>query len=118
MFCPICKAEYEKDIQVCADCNVSLVKTLPEETHEAEFEYEKLLQTYNQADLGIIKSILDDAEMTYYVEGENFLGVGPMIQPVIVFIRSDQVEDAKVLLKDVEMNYWGGSVHEPEKDEE
>ncbi len=29
MFCPKCKAEYEKGILECADCHVALVEQLP-----------------------------------------------------------------------------------------
>jgi len=72
-------------------------------------EYVELLASLNQGDLGIIKSILDEANLDYYLSGENFLTVEPLIQPARVYINRVDLETARELLKDFKLNPWGAS---------
>lgn len=100
MFCPECKAEYVKGIKVCADCEVPLVEKLPEEKKEriVRVEYEELLYTPDQGLVVIIKSILDNAGITYYFQGDRFAHLYPV--PARLFIKKEEIQEARDLLKD------------------
>jgi hypothetical protein len=109
LFCPKCGAEYREGFTVCADCGVSLVYERPAETHdEVEYvEYEEILRTFNPADVAVIKSILDGAEIPYFFKGENFLLVRPLVEPAALMVSKEQAARARDLLKDLKPRYKG-----------
>ena len=96
--CPECEA--------LIDLGVNPPKVLNKEN------YVELLSSLNQGDIALIRSILDDSEVDYYVFGENFLGVDPLIQPARFFVNENQLEKAKEVLKDYHLNIWGTSRNE------
>lgn len=112
MFCPKCKAEYRDGFKICSDCNITLVKNpLDIEVGEPEFvDFTEVLATYNPADIAFIKSLLDSAGIQYYFKGENFMYVRPLADPVRLMIRTDQVEEARALLENVELSVTGISL--------
>ena len=93
--CPECEA--------LIDFGVNPPKILNKEN------YIELFSSLNQGDIAIIKSILDDSEVDYYVFGENFLSVDPLIQPARFFVNQNQIDEAKEVLKDFQLNIWGTS---------
>ncbi len=95
MFCPQCKSEYLIGITECVDCRVPLLSVLPSEPDHSTNGYVRVLATYNAADIAIVKSILDDAEIDYYFEGEGFNGVSPLIQPTVLYVLHHQEEEAR-----------------------
>ena len=104
MFCPKCKAEYVDGKTRCADCKVDLVYTLPEEKkqpHKPSFK--PFMDVMNPADIAIIKSILDEAEIDYYFQGDTAHAIYiPMLEPAILMVREDQFETVEGLLRDLE----------------
>ena len=104
MFCPKCRAEYVNGVTKCADCGVSLVYTLPEEKElQPKPSYKRFMEVANIGDIAIIKSILDDAEMDYYFQGETAHATYmSMLEPAILMIREDQFETVTELLKELE----------------
>ncbi len=113
MFCPKCKAEYRTGFTVCADCHVALIEKLDPEPVPGQkskgdveyIQYTALLSTFNLGDIAVIKSILDGEKITYYVKGENFHMSRPGIQPAIVMVKSDQIEKAADVLKDLDLTF-------------
>lgn len=102
MFCPKCRTEYSKGIYVCADCGVSLVpEPLPEPPPESpEYsEFEEILFTFNAGDIAVIKSLFDSEGIVYYFRGEFFSYVHPLAQPARLMVRADQAEEAREILK-------------------
>ena len=79
--------------------------------------YCRLLSTFNQADISIIKSILDDGGIDYMVLGENFLSVRPLVEPVLFYVNVEQEEEAKALIENVDLNVWGTSMRAIEEEE-
>jgi hypothetical protein len=67
------------------------------------------LSSLNQVDIGLIKSILGNADIEYYVFGENFLSAEPLLQPARFFVNGNKLEEAKELLKDYDLRIWGFS---------
>jgi hypothetical protein len=107
MFCPNCKAEYLAGVAVCAECDVPLVDALPVIDHEkSEPTYVEVI-TYNAGDIALIKSILDDGEIEYQIEGEYFNSMLPLLQPVKILVPENKVEVAKEILKDFNLTYLG-----------
>jgi hypothetical protein len=118
MFCPKCRSEYIDGITLCKECNVSLVESIPAEPEM--YTFVKILSTFNLADIAIIKSMLDDGEITYYFIGENFNQIDQLVQPARLFVREDQADETRELLKNLNITYMGLSSlsREREKDED
>lgn len=112
MFCPECRTEYVEEISVCADCGALLVPELPTEA-ESEWPenvgFQEILATFNAGDIAIIKSLLDSENIDYYFHGEFFNYIEPLVQPARLMIRADQVQEARGILKDLEIEYTLGS---------
>lgn len=119
MFCPNCKAEYVEGITVCADCGIELVEKLPpEENHDTKFTFKPFLKTNNMGDIAVIKSILDEQGIEYYIQGENMLYVLGVIDSAILNVREDQLDDVKELLKDFEPKFLSFNASDTTKEDE
>lgn len=108
MWCPSCRAEYVPGIRECADCHVPLTESPPPPLTAVEFE--EVLRTFNQGDIALIKSILDDAGIEYFFQGEIFNLVDPLIQPARLCVRKDQAGEARERLKGLNVAFLGVSV--------
>lgn len=78
-------------------------------------KFVNILSTFSQVDVAMIKSLLE-GNVEYYFNGENFMSVRPLLEPSILMVREDYVDEVKELLKDFELNYLGVSV-KSEKDD-
>ncbi|MCB0282151.1 MAG: hypothetical protein H6627_10330 [Calditrichae bacterium] len=67
----------------------------------------EILKTFNAGDIGIIKSILDGEGIEYYVRGENFNLVEPLVQPVTFFIREQDRQTVMDLLDGLNIQFIG-----------
>jgi hypothetical protein len=106
MFCPNCNAEYLAGVVVCAECNVPLVDALPVIDHERGVaKFVEAVSTYNAGDIALIKTILDDGEIEYLVEGEY--GNSMLLQQIKILVREDKVEAAREILKDFNLTFLG-----------
>ena len=116
IICPNCETELElsEDERIsgkvhCSECEALIdYKVNPPKVIDKE-NYVQLLSSLNQGDIGLIKSILDNSNIDYYVYGENFLSVDPLIQPARFYVNEKQAEEAKELLKDFELRIFGAS---------
>lgn len=114
MFCPDCKAEYVEGITQCADCRVPLVWTLPAESKNTEIDREPikwipLLTTTYEADIALIKSILESEKISYWVDGEHRGLIRRGNMGSIVYIDESRQEDAQNLIRDLDLNAFGWS---------
>lgn len=73
-------------------------------------EYIEITSSINQGDIGLIRSLLDDAKIDYYIFGENFLVISPLLQPARVFVAQDQAEETKKILKDFDIHIFDVSM--------
>ncbi|HSP88919.1 MAG TPA: hypothetical protein VLN45_12360 [Ignavibacteriaceae bacterium] len=117
--CPNCNSEFELEEDErkagkihCPDCESYIDFTTDPPIIKKPKEYTQIFTSLNQGDIGLIKSILDDANIDFYVLGENFLSIDPLLQPVRFFILSDRVSDAKELLKDFDFKIFGTSTNQ------
>ncbi len=114
MICPKCKSEFVSGAAVCSDCGIPLVETIPE---PEMYKMVEILRTFNLSEIAFIKSILDDSEIEYNFLDENFNQIQQLAQPARLVVREDQAEEAKELLKDLDLRYLGvdSSIEEEEE---
>ncbi len=109
MFCPECGAEFRDGVYQCADCEVSLVPTPPEEpSHEAEPSVE-VLRSADAALLPVVKSLFASADIPYTVQGDESSGLFPfgptaMVPEgrrfgAVIRVPESRAEEAKALLE-------------------
>jgi hypothetical protein len=104
MLCPNCGCEYRDGFTICADCNVQLVKKLisdaSQETHKNELV--PVFETYNQAEILVIKATLDAAGVIFHFSGDfsHIRGVVPT--PARLLVASNQKKDVLMMLRDLE----------------
>jgi len=109
MICPKCKAEYVRGITICADCDIPLVEHLPKkETCEKQGkDFREILIAVNAGEIAMVKSLLDDAGIDYYVKGGYFAVLRPFADPARLFVREDQYEEALEILEDLDSGRGG-----------
>ena len=112
MICPNCKAEYRHGIYVCAECDVPLVDVLPDDEQPGNTEpqdnvFMDIFISSNAGEIAMIKSLLDDAGIDYYFQGERFASVHAGAYPSRLYVRADQCDEALGLLKDLHFSVFG-----------
>ena len=109
MFCPNCKAEYREGFTHCSDCDVDLVPSLSEsgkkEGGNDDVTFIPILSTFNLGDIAILKSILNDQGIEYFLQGENTAHIRGYMDPTILMVRNDQAESIKELLKNFDLKF-------------
>ncbi len=93
----------------CPECEAFIDVTVDPPRVSKKENYVLLLSSLNQGDIAVLKSVLEDAEIDYYVAGENFLSVRPLLEPAKFFVNETQVEETQELLKDFDLHIWGAS---------
>ncbi len=123
--CPKCNTEFElilkermSDRVHCPECEVRIDYSVTPPLVEEPKNYVEIAWSLNQADISLIKSILDDTEIDYYVFGENFLSVDPLIQPARIFVLDEQTVLVKDILKDFKVHIVGVSMRDDMTDED
>ncbi len=122
--CPNCSSILELDdvertasIIHCPECECAIdVRVYPYKSIDMK-AYSQVLSTINQGDLILLKSILDEAKIDYYIVGENFINIYPLIQPAKFYVMNKQVEEVKELLKDFEFHILGLSTREEDNND-
>lgn len=116
MSCPSCSSELHLTVDErlaktfhCPECEAYLDFTINPPMVLEQKKYSEVFSSRNQGDIAILKSFFDDSDIDYYVVGEDFLAMYPLIQPAKFFVREDQVEEAKGLLKEFNANLFGVS---------
>lgn len=117
--CPECSSELEINFEEriekkfhCPVCECFLdFSTKHPKVIDPE-KYEHVLTTLNQGDLAVIQSVFDSEKIQYFIYGENFLSVDPLIQGARIHVLEEHVERAKELLKDIDIHLFGTSTSE------
>ncbi len=76
--------------------------------------YRLLIETSNPADIALIKSLLDAEDILYFVQGEAFSAVRPMVEPVRFMVAEDRLEDANELIGGLRLSY--GPIASPQQE--
>jgi hypothetical protein len=125
VFCPQCRTEYREGFDRCADCQVPLVNELPPEPVSDVPDPDNLvtiLETDDPVLIGAVKSWLENADIPFFVRGEEGQGIMPGIgsarglNTVQVQVDKDEEENARDLLSDlIEAQSPDDTVDEPEE---
>ena len=78
---------------------------------EKSKNYVEVLRTFSQVDIAMLKSHLD-GNVEYYFKGENFLSLRPMLDPAVLMVREDFVEEVKELIKNFDIKFMSVSLNE------
>ncbi len=68
-------------------------------------QYALLIETSNPADVALIKSLLDSEGILYFVHGEAFSAVRPLVEPVRILVAEDRLEEARDLIGGLRLAY-------------
>jgi len=116
VICPKCESEIELSEEEriigkthCSECSAFIDYTVvPPKILERE-NYTEILSSLNQGDIALIKSILEDGEVDYFILGENFLSVQPLLEPARIFVNDNQINKVQELFKDFDFKIYGVS---------
>lgn len=104
MYCPKCRSEYREGYTQCDECGVPLVAELPPEPEGKYVEWVTILTTMDDNAILVARSLLEDAGIPVFVEGEGLAHVVPM--PTIA--RKLQVTPENVAQARLILNREGG----------
>lgn len=107
MWCANCGAEWKEGITKCPDCDVPLVESLPEGSHDGP-EMVPVLETSDVDTLPVVKSALEAADIPYFVQGDEAFGLlpaggvsgffGKQGLGVAILVPADRAAEARELL--------------------
>jgi Putative prokaryotic signal transducing protein len=118
MYCPECRSEYREGFVQCADCEVPLVDTLPQEEPEhPDLQFVTVLETGDPGEIALAESILLEAGIPYYKKGDQIqdlfalgrlsFGFNPVTGLVEIRVAEENVaaaHDALEELKNVDLS--------------
>jgi len=98
MFCPKCGDEYREGFNVCATCNVPLVKERPCQPESEFIKPVTVYETANPATIAFAKSILESEGIECYCKGEG----SQYSLPVQIQVDEKDAEKAREVLNQME----------------
>lgn len=112
MYCPECGSEYREGFMQCADCEVPLVDTPPQEPdHHPDARFVTVLETGDPGEIALAESILMEAQIPYYKKGDQIqdlfalgrlpFGFNPVTGPVELRVSEENVEAAHEALEEL-----------------
>lgn len=102
MFCPNCRAEYRQGFYECSDCKVALVHELPPEPKLEYVELVTVLNAHDGSTLAMAQSLLDDANLVYFVKGGPQLGTSYLFGGLIeIRVRLEDEQKAREILSEL-----------------
>ena len=109
MHCPQCRAEYREGFTECADCHVPLLAGAPPaetDPFDPSMELVVLLESNDQIQVSMVKGLLDDAAIPYFVLGQITTlvnDVNPFLHKMVkVQVPKDREAEARALLETLE----------------
>lgn len=108
MFCPRCGVEYAPGVSACEECGVPLVEERPARVpgpESDEPDWECVLESFNQGDVAVARSLRDGAGITHFTEADAFGRVRPFVVPVRILVRPVEAVRAREVLADLELAY-------------
>lgn len=72
----------------------------------------EVVVTFNPADLAVVRSVLDAEGITYFVHGEHFASIRPLVEPARVLVPEAEAEHARDLLRHLDLAYLGIRIRE------
>jgi hypothetical protein len=114
MFCPVCKSEFVKGIEVCPECKAALVEDAPEappSEPEPVFLEMVTILSGEPMEVKVAMSVLKGAGIRCYIKGEGLqdlfgfgrigTGFNLLVGPVQLQVSKEEAEQAVILLKEL-----------------
>jgi Putative prokaryotic signal transducing protein len=111
MYCPKCEKKFSWDVMICPTCDVETVDSLPDPNPgpdpTPDVNLVPVLTTGDSGIIGIAKSLLENAEIDYFVRGDglqDLFGLGRLTGysyltgPAEFLVRADDAARAHELL--------------------
>ncbi|NQT96583.1 MAG: DUF2007 domain-containing protein [Candidatus Marinimicrobia bacterium] len=104
MYCPLCQAEYKPEIKHCADCNVTLVETLPPELPLEEIKWVLVGTLQGKTYAEMITEILDQEHIAHFIKSDvltatfNISGLGSTGGRVKLYVPENKLAIAREIL--------------------
>lgn len=115
MICPQCKAEYQSDINACADCQVPLVSSLEEnlESQDANLEqignFQIIFSSPSGEEVNMVKGLLESNGIFPLIYNPNSTRLNPFARSMNVDIRLFVHMNQRAQANDVLKNYIGST---------
>lgn len=99
-YCPKCHSEFEKDVNMCVDCSLSLVNEKPDEEQITWQDLVVVYETDNAQMAELARIELHQNDIITFIENENFGSLVPLpiIADIEVAVRPQDEEKAKEIL--------------------
>jgi hypothetical protein len=113
MYCPECGSEYREGFVQCADCEVPLVETPPQEQEpeHPDVNFVTVLETGDPGEIALAESILLEAQIPYFKKGDQIqdlfalgrlpFGFNPITGPVEFQVAEENVDAAHDALEEL-----------------
>ncbi len=111
MYCPDCGSEYREGFVQCADCEVPLVDSLPQEPVHPDVNFVTVLETGDPGEIALAESILLEANIPYFKKGDQIqdlfalgrlpFGFNPVTGPVEFQVAEENVDAAYEALEEL-----------------
>jgi hypothetical protein len=105
MFCPKCGCEYRKGFTQCAECKIALVCEPPDFDSEGQLHQDvslvEVYATYNQAEIAMVKAVLEAENIAYHAQGDFFHMSGFHPTPVRFLVPATMVHQAQQALSEL-----------------
>lgn len=106
MICPRCKSEYMEGVTTCVDCGVELVEGTRESFEDNKDQYVQFVTvatTTNYFLVPLAKSILESAEIAYFMKGDHLSSIPGLMVEVEIQVPEEDAETARELLSDIDL---------------
>lgn len=102
MFCPACGGEFVPGVAKCPDCGEVLVARPESETPPRVSDWVEVRRFTNAAALPLIRGILEERDLPFFLQGEHAFNVHPAAIDVIVLAPEDAADAVREALAEID----------------
>lgn len=103
--CPNCGAEYENSVQVCSDCNVTLIIKSEYENLTMQYsDWKEVFASPHLYEAEMVKTNLESAgiDAVIFDQKDSSFPLGGELGEIKVLVPQDKVEEALLIIERIE----------------